>query len=251
MSLREPVSAPFAATAVRRFRRLRADCRTLAIHLAEARAHIRCCERARLTSTLASSSSGSGGEALISGSSLSASFRRFLRQRTMPIIKRMRETASDSERARIMPVMASLSECFPQPLGREGEGAGGEVDRVESIPSEVETWSSWTGKSVAEESMHCVIYLGCHTRGARERLWWETHCARRRTIELPRIHLPPAAVRRLLVLVSDVVCAASALLARTWMAIGGDVGGGRGVGRGGGWIAEVPGRRGGVWRWGL
>ena len=115
-SFSKVLSGPFATTL--RLRRNRADCRTLASHLADARAHMRCWERARLTSSLTSESASPRTEAVFSAS-LSWCFRRFFRQRTMPIMKMMRTMARERDRARIMPVI--LSELgLPQPLGRVG-----------------------------------------------------------------------------------------------------------------------------------
>ncbi len=160
LSLSRVLSVLFA-TALR-LRRSRADCRTFASHLADARAHMRCWERARLISSLTSESASSRTGAVFSAS-LSSCFRRFLRQSTIPIMKRMRAMASERERANIMPVMGS-EPGFPQPLGSEGavEVAAELLPTPEDAGDAVaaDTWSSWTGSSVAEASMHCVFWGG-------------------------------------------------------------------------------------------
>ena len=145
------MSEPLAAAAARRLRRRRAECLTLAIHLAEALDHVRCLERARLTSSLGSSPSADRG---LFSESRSLFFRLFLRQSTTPIMRTMRVKARVRESARFKPVMLSVDvERPPQPLGKEGM-----VEDVMALVAE-ETESSSTGSSVGVEvSRHCEIW---------------------------------------------------------------------------------------------
>ena len=198
MLMRRLVSDPFTTLVDECFRRRRAEWRTLAIHFADARAHLRWCVMARLISSLGSAASPSSGEGVFSASR-SRVFRRFLRHSTTPTMRKMRAKARDRERPRMTPVRPSSVDVLPQPLG-----SAGMVDDVAAV--DVDTDSSSTGSSVGVDvdvSTHCAI---CRTsregRGRRAR--GGTYRAGRRPVELPRIRLPPPAVFfRLLVLVRD------------------------------------------------
>ena len=112
------------------FLRRRAECFTLASHLAEARCHIRCLERTRCASSLSCELAVSLED---DGSSASdAFFRRFLLHKTMPIMKAIKDKARERERPSMMPVMSSLDLLLPQPWGRVGP-AEVEVDVDEAL----------------------------------------------------------------------------------------------------------------------
>lgn len=69
-------------------------------------------------------------------------------------MRRIRPKARDRDKPSMMPVILSLSEVLPHPLGREGMV---EVEDVRLLVLVV-TESSSTGSSVGDElSMHCEI----------------------------------------------------------------------------------------------
>ena len=188
--MRRLVSDPFTTLVDECFRRRRAEWRTLAIHFADARAHLRWCVMARLISSLGSAASPSSGEGVFSASR-SRVFRRFLRHSTTPTMRKMRAKARDRERPRMTPVRPSSVDVLPQPLG-----SAGMVDDVAAV--DVDTDSSSTGSSVGVDvdvSTHCAI---CRTSREGRRAEGERGDVPRRKKTRRAPKNPPSSTCRLL-----------------------------------------------------